>query len=126
MYLVEREFNSSAQQWVAMQRTGWIAFQSPYTMTLTSSGGVRYIQACVADGVGNISLGAYKTRIDYLPASDTVAAGQVRIFRRTLDAGDTIVIPTVREKKFWPAVRDVMIVLGNVATLYLVIDQAVK
>jgi len=45
---------------------------------------------------------------------------------KKLDAGDTIVIPTVREKKFWPILRDVMVVLGNVATLYLVIDQAVK
>jgi protein involved in polysaccharide export with SLBB domain len=43
-----------------------------------------------------------------------------------VDAGDTIVIPTKREKKFWPVFRDAMVVLGNVATLYLVIDQAVK
>lgn len=45
---------------------------------------------------------------------------------KKLDAGDTIVIPTVREKKFWPVLRDMMVVLGNVATLYLVIDQSVK
>ena len=43
-----------------------------------------------------------------------------------LDAGDTIVIPTKRERKFWPTFRDAMVVLGNVATLYLVIDQAVE
>ncbi len=45
---------------------------------------------------------------------------------KELDAGDTIVVPTVREKEFWPVFRDAMIVLGNVATLYLVIDQVVK
>jgi len=45
---------------------------------------------------------------------------------KTVDAGDTIVIPTVREKKFWPMLRDAMVVLGNVATLYLVIHQTTK
>jgi len=45
---------------------------------------------------------------------------------KQLDAGDTIVIPTVREKKFWPILRDAMVVLGNIATLYLVIDQAAR
>jgi len=43
-----------------------------------------------------------------------------------VDAGDTIVIPTKQEKKFWPIFRDAMVVLGNIATMYLVIDQAVK
>jgi hypothetical protein len=90
MYLVEREFNSSARQWVAVQRTGWIAFLSPYTMTLTSRGGVRYIQAWVGDGAGNISEVTFKTRIDYTPPSDTVLAGQVRIYRRTVLAGQSV------------------------------------
>lgn len=45
---------------------------------------------------------------------------------KKLEAGDTIVVPTVREKEFWPVLRDAMVVLGNVATLYLVIDQAIK
>jgi len=43
-----------------------------------------------------------------------------------VDAGDTIVIPTKREKRFWPIFRDAMVVMGNIATMYLVIDQAVK
>ena len=45
---------------------------------------------------------------------------------KTVDAGDTIVIPTVREKKFWPLLRDAMAVMGNIATLYLVVNQATK
>ena len=90
MYLVEREFNSSARQWVAIQRTGWVDFQSPYTMTLTSRGGVRYIQAWAADGAGNISETIYKTRIDYIPSSDMVLAGQVRIYRRAVSEGQAV------------------------------------
>lgn len=90
MYLVEREFNSSARQWVAMQNTGWIPFQNPFAWTLTSRGGVRYIQAWVSDGAGNISEVTVKTRIDYSPPSDRVLAGQVRIYRRTITAGQQV------------------------------------
>jgi parallel beta-helix repeat protein len=90
MYLVEREFNSSARQWVAVQRVGWIPFQSPYQMTLTGRGGVRYIQVWVADNAGNITVDTYKVRIDYVPTSDTVRAGQVRVYRRTLAAGQSL------------------------------------
>ena len=90
MYLVEREFNSSARQWVAMQNTGWIPFQNPFAWTLTSRGGVRYIQAWVSDGAGNISEVTVKTRIDYNPPSDRVLAGQVRIYRRTVTAGQSV------------------------------------
>jgi hypothetical protein len=90
MYLVEREFNSSARQWVAMQNTGWIPFQSPFPWTLTSRGGVRYIQAWVSDGAGNISEVTVKTRIDYNPPSDRVLAGQVRLYRRAITAGQRV------------------------------------
>lgn len=90
MYLVEREFNPAARQWVAVQTTGWIDYQSPYTLTLTSRGGVRYIQAWVGDGAGNISEATIKTRIDYNPASDSVLAGQVRVYRRTVAAGQSL------------------------------------
>ena len=90
MYLVEREFNSSARQWVAMQNTGWIPFQSPFPWTLTSRGGVRYIQGWVSDGAGNISEVTVKTRIDYNPPSDRVLAGQVRLYRRAVTAGQRV------------------------------------
>ena len=90
MYLVEREFNSSARQWVAMQNTGWIPFQSPFAWTLSNRGGVRYIQAWVSDGAGNISEVTVKTRIDYNPPSDRVLAGQVRLYRRTVTAGQQV------------------------------------
>ena len=79
-----------ARQWVAMQNTGWIPFQNPFAWTLTSRGGVRYIQAWVSDGAGNISEVTVKTRIDYNPPSDRVLAGQVRVYRRTVTAGQRV------------------------------------
>ncbi len=90
MYLVEREFNASARQWVAVQHVGWMPFQSPYTMTLTERGGTRYVQAWVADGAGNISEAVYKARIDYVPETQTIRAGQVHLYRRELLLGQTL------------------------------------
>lgn len=90
MYLVEREFNSSAREWVAIQTTGWVDFQSPYNFQLTDRGGVRYIQAWVADGAGNVSEETVKARINYLPPMDYVQAGQVRVYRRYIQSGQTV------------------------------------
>ena len=90
LYLVEREFNSAARQWVAVQSVGWIPFQSPTPLTLTNRGGARYIQAWVSDGAGNISRVIARTHIDYVPATDSLLQGQVRLYRRTLGVGQAI------------------------------------
>ncbi|MBN1876471.1 MAG: IPT/TIG domain-containing protein [Anaerolineae bacterium] len=90
LYLVEREFNSAARQWVAVQNIGWVPFQSSYAMTLTDRGGARYIQAWVADRAGNISEVVYKTRIDYIPDTQTIRAGQVHLYRRDLALGQML------------------------------------
>ena len=90
MYLVEREFNSAAREWVAVQHTGWIPFRSAFTMTLTGGGGVRYIQAWVADGAGNISIDNCKARIDYIVPVQQIYAGQVHLYRRDMAAGQKL------------------------------------
>jgi len=91
MYLMEREFNFAARQWVAIQHTDWIPFQSPYTMMLARDrGGMRRIQAWVADSEGNISNEAYTTHVDYMPPSDSVREGQARVYRRMLDVGQML------------------------------------
>lgn len=92
MYLVEREFNSSAQQWIAIQQTAWIPYQNPYMWSLTDRGGVRYIQAWVSDTAGNVSEAMVKTRIDYMPPTDTVRSGQVRLYRRDLNQGQKMTV----------------------------------
>jgi hypothetical protein len=90
MYLVERTFNSSAQSWIPIQTTGWVPYAASTSMTLSPEGGVRYIQAYVADAAGNISVEAVKAMINYLPPTDSLLANQVRIYRQSLNAGDTL------------------------------------
>jgi protein involved in polysaccharide export with SLBB domain len=44
----------------------------------------------------------------------------------TIEPGDIIVVPTVRDRDLWKGVKDVLAVAANLATVYLVIDQATK
>jgi protein involved in polysaccharide export with SLBB domain len=46
--------------------------------------------------------------------------------RRKIDPGDTILVPEKPERDYWKFFKDTMLVLGNVATIYLVIQQATK
>jgi protein involved in polysaccharide export with SLBB domain len=46
--------------------------------------------------------------------------------RRKIDPGDTILVPEKPERDYWKFFKDTMLVLGNVATVYLVVDQATK
>ena len=45
---------------------------------------------------------------------------------RKIDPGDTILVPEKPERDYWGFFRDTMIVLGNLATIYLVIQQATE
>ena len=45
---------------------------------------------------------------------------------RKIDPGDTILVPEKPERNYWGFFRDTMIVLGNVATIYLVVQQATE
>lgn len=45
---------------------------------------------------------------------------------RSLEPGDIIVVPTIRDRDLWRSVKDVLAVAANLATIYLVIDQATQ
>ena len=45
---------------------------------------------------------------------------------RKIDPGDTILIPEKPERDYWGFFKDTMIVLGNLATIYLVVQQATE
>lgn len=90
MYLVERIFNATANMWLAVQHTGWIPFQAVYEFTLTGPAGARYIEAWVADAAGNVTPLPARARINYLPPSDAIWQGQVRLFRVTVAAGERL------------------------------------
>jgi len=46
--------------------------------------------------------------------------------RRKIDPGDTILVPEKPERNYWKFFKDTMLVLGNAATIYLVIQQATE
>jgi len=45
---------------------------------------------------------------------------------RKIDPGDTILVPEKPERDYWGFLKDTMIVLGNLATVYLVVQQVTK
>jgi polysaccharide export outer membrane protein len=45
---------------------------------------------------------------------------------RKIDPGDTVLIPEKPERDYWGFFKDTMIVFGNLATIYLVVQQATK
>jgi hypothetical protein len=75
---------------VEIQQSGWIGLHNPYALTLTRHGGLHRIQVWVADGAGNISLLPAVASINYLPASDSLKAGQIRIYRWPMAAGQVL------------------------------------
>ena len=90
MYLVERIYNHAARQWTAVQQSGWLAFDSPHTLTFSPVGGARYIQAWVADAAGNVSPFSQRALINYLAEQDTLLEGQVHLYRVYLQAGESL------------------------------------
>ncbi len=45
---------------------------------------------------------------------------------RKIDPGDTILVPEKPERNYWVFLKDTMMVLGNLATIYLVVQQATE
>ena len=89
LYL-EYEYSQAANQWYPVQNSGWVTYataQNNYPWEMLPSAGMKYMQAWAADKAGNISLYPYRAYIDYVPATDHVEQGQVRVYRYTLAAG---------------------------------------
>jgi protein involved in polysaccharide export with SLBB domain len=45
---------------------------------------------------------------------------------KTLDPGDFVIVPTKRDRDLWNTFKETLIVAANLATIYLVIDQATR
>jgi hypothetical protein len=92
---LEYEYSQAANYWVPVNNSGWVPYaqaQAGYDYTLMPSVGMKYIQAWAADNAGNISTYPYAALINYLPPSDSVVAGQGRIYRYTLEAGQQLTV----------------------------------
>ncbi|MFN8534931.1 MAG: S8 family serine peptidase, partial [Dehalococcoidia bacterium] len=88
--LIERALSPESGAWIPVQTTPWLAYSPTLPFTLTGGGGARVIQAFLGDGVGNVSARPAIARIDYLPPTDSLLAGQVRVFRRFIQTGGTL------------------------------------
>lgn len=76
------------------------------------------------DRAGGYSWKARKERITVIKGQTGERMKPSR--KRKIDPGDTILIPEKPERDYWKFFKDTMLVLGNVATVYLVIQQATK
>ena len=89
---VELHWNPGAQSWVPVQWTDWLPYGGDHHWTLHPESGVRYIQAWAADRAGNVSVAARKARINYVPASETLAQGETRVYRVRVEAGQCLTV----------------------------------
>jgi len=90
---IEYEYVQSVADWVPVAESGWLPYASAnasYPWLLQPGPGVRYLQAWVADGSGNISLRPKSQLINYTPPAAYVAQGQVHIYRVRLNAGESM------------------------------------
>lgn len=90
-YYVELHWNSglgdASGNWIPVQWTKWLQFdEQPHEWNLHPTPGLRYLQAWVADAAGNISARPASQRVSYIPETDTVSAGEIRVYRHTVAA----------------------------------------
>lgn len=98
MLFVEHQYDQEAGEWAQVQPTSvrssdWKAYKAPsshYDWQLSPQAGVKYLQAWAADGGGHLSRLPYQTFINYIPATDSLARDQTRIYRYTLHADEQL------------------------------------
>lgn len=109
---IEYEYSQGAARWIPIKNTDWLSYgssHSAYPWGLAPVAGLRYLQAWGADGAGNISRLPRDAYINYLPASDDLVQGQMRLYRYHLNAGQQFTVtltPTSGDADLyvWPAV----------------------
>ena len=95
LMFVQYQYSAAADLWAPVQNSGWLGYsvaRANYVWNLMPAGGVIYLQAWARDRAGNISVSPGGAYVNYRPASESVAAGQVRIYRYSLNAGQTITV----------------------------------
>lgn len=68
--------------WLPVKWTDWNNYANqPHDYEMMPNSGVRYLQGWVADAAGNISAKPAIQRVNYVPASDTLLEGEIRVYR---------------------------------------------
>ena len=83
-------WNTSANRWVVEQWSDWMAYGVVHAWTLSEGPGLRYVQAFAADHAGNISNTSVKAMINFILPQDSLLAGETRIYRRWVQAGQCL------------------------------------
>jgi VCBS repeat-containing protein len=95
LVFVQYQYNGAADLWVPVQNSGWLDYattQTNYAWNLVPASGVIYLQVWAMDKAGNISVSPRGAYVNYLPPSETVAVGQVHVYRYSLNAGQSITV----------------------------------
>lgn len=79
--------------WIPVKWTSWNNYgDQPHDFELMPNSGLRYLQGWVADGAGNISSKPAVRRVNYIPASDTLLEGEIRVYRQATVAGQCLLV----------------------------------
>jgi len=93
-YYVELQWASgvgSGGSWIPVKWTSWQTFESqPHAYEMMPNSGLRYLQGWVADGAGNISAKPAIQLVNYIPATDTLLEGEIRVYRQATLAGQCL------------------------------------
>jgi hypothetical protein len=82
--------------WYPVKWSDWLPFgEQPHEWTLYPVPGLRYMQAWVADGAGNISSRPAMRRVSYIPAADEVSQGETRVYRKFVSANQCLRVTLV-------------------------------
>jgi parallel beta-helix repeat protein len=88
--VVEFAYSQAAAGWVVAQESAWLTYTESLAWRLVPGAGARYLQVWAADRAGNISTHPAEDRINLIPPSDAIAAGQVRVYRQAATVGQTL------------------------------------
>ncbi len=88
MYLIERVYSVATHTWVKVKDSGWLPYQSTFTMTMINRGGAHYYQVWVADGRGNIVAEPVMRRINYINTGQSVREGDTNLYQLNLAQGE--------------------------------------
>lgn len=87
---------ASGGAWIPVKWTSWNSYvEQPHAYEMMPNSGVRYLQGWVADTAGNISAKPAIQRVNYVPASDTLLEGEIRVYRLATLAGQCMRVRVV-------------------------------
>ena len=79
--------------WYPVKWSDWLPFaQQPHDWTLYPTSGLRYLQAWIADGAGNVSARPARTLLSYLPGTDEVDQGETQVYRKAVAANRCLTV----------------------------------